>query len=122
MNSVYKATQFGLGIWSKLNDRFEANGWQHPDWVNKPEGIYPLYKPDVEPDNMDANPYRRYCKEHHLTLGTVIPPVTKQAYNAAVLLIAVMEPLKHLMGSFEAAARIPISLGLQILYHARIGL
>lgn len=120
--AVYFATKLELRIWSPLNEQYEANNWQHPDWVNKPESINPKNQPDVTPDNMTANPYRRYCKDHGLQLGTKIKPVSKIKYNSAVLLISAIEPLKHLAGAIESFVRVFLSTGIYILSTAATGL
>jgi hypothetical protein len=112
--SVYYATKFESAMWSSLNEQNDAASWW-PEWINKEEGMDFRSSPDVEPDNMDANSYRRYCRDHHLPIGTEVKSISKLKYNTAVLLTSLIEPSKYLVGIIESLVRLPFSLGIAAL-------
>jgi hypothetical protein len=112
--SVYYATKFESAMWSSLHEQNDAASWW-PEWINKEDRIGFSSFPDVEPDNMDANSYRRYCRDHHLPIGTEVKSISKLKYNTAVLLTSLIEPSKHLVAIIESLVRLPFSLGIAAL-------
>ena len=57
---------------------------------------------------MDANPYRRYCRDQKLPLGTKIKKIKTQSlkYRTALVLTYSLMPLKYASGTFEAVETI----------------
>lgn len=110
--SEYYGTVFQAWMWTSLYKQYEAADWQNEPWRNWREGSCHAHPIPAEPDDMTANPYRRYCQDRELPLGTQIAPVSRGKYVSAVVITASIESLRHLAGAIEALVRVPLSLAL----------
>lgn len=109
--SVYYATKLEAKLWETLYNQRKAYFWQTPDWRDRVDTLGIV---QADPNDMEANPYRKWCASHNLPLGTEVEFVSTRKYKAALLLTLVIEPIKHIAGVIESIVRLPLSLLLSI--------
>lgn len=99
--TTYYLTALECMMWTDFDERYAALSYQNPAHRNLVENE----NREAEPNDMNANPYRRYISKHHLPMGTELAPTSSLKFNTILLLTGVIKPLKHCVGAVERAAR-----------------
>ena len=84
--SQYYLTKFQAQLLKPLDEQYQAFDWQHPNWCDRKEGYAFAENKFVARKDMDANPYRRYCKKYNLALGSKIQEIVRLDLKAHCLL------------------------------------
>lgn len=108
--TTYYLTALESKMWTDFDERYAALAYQAPEHRNLVENG----NGEAEPNDMNANPYRRYIYKHQLPTGTLLVPTSSLKFNTILLLTGVIKPLKHCAGAVERTARCFSSIVLGI--------
>ena len=126
--SLYYTTQLQDQLWNSLYKQYEAESFYSGgpfnntdiDWKDLKdyghtffgEGFFIPEKADNT--DMDANPYRRYCRDHQLPIGTAVSKVSCLKYRTLVVITIAAECLKYLIAAIESLAVKLLSIGFKV--------
>lgn len=116
MISLYYGAKLQHWLVHDQSAQQEASEWGAPGWRDRIEGKGKDER--APPADLNANPYRRYLRDHNLPLETVIPAIDEHSFKcwARKSTSLAIYPLKNIAGTIESTVQLIASLVLGAIH------